>query len=220
MITKKTRNTPARDLLVAACFLSVATLLLTGTSAQAEDMDFDWHGQSLFQSYNTVPENYMTADSGDRNLNSYYALRQYPGSPPRIPHPVEPSFADEPTDCLSCHAKGGFSPVHGKYIPVTPHPEQEMCNQCHVPLPVKDEKFVENDWQSISPPRLGRSALGGSPPPIPHSLQLRENCITCHTGPGAVVEIRVEHSSRGNCRQCHVPLVSTEPVKIFTRNSQ
>ena len=219
MKTEKTRNSPARDLLVAACFLSAATVLLSGPSVQAYEMDFDWQGQGIFQSYNIIPDNYMSADSGDRNLSSYYDLRQYPGSPPRIPHSVETSFSDEVQDCLSCHAKGGFSPVHGKFIPVTPHPEKELCNQCHVPLPAKEEKFVENDWQSIEPPRLGRSALGGSPPPVPHSLQFRENCIPCHTGPGAVVEIRVEHSARGNCRQCHVPMVSTEPVKKFTRNS-
>lgn len=219
MKTEKTRNSPARYLLMAACFLCAATVLLSGPAVWADEMDFDWQGQAIFQSYNIIPDNYMAADSGDRNLNSYYDLRQYPGSPPRIPHPVETSFSDETQDCLSCHVKGGFSPVHGKFIPVTPHPDKELCNQCHVPLPTDEERFVENDWQSIEPPRLGRSALGGSPPPVPHALQLRENCIACHTGPGAVVEIRVEHSSRGNCRQCHVPLVSTEPVKEFTRNS-
>lgn len=217
MISEKTRNTSAGNLLVAACFLGAAILLLTSSMTPAADMDFDWRGQSIYRSYDAVPETYIAADSGDRNLRSYYELRQYPGSPPRIPHPVEPSFSDEQRDCLSCHEKGGFSPVHGKFIPVTPHPEMEMCNQCHVPLPKKEETFVEHDWQSINPPRLGNSAIGNSPPTIPHPLQLRENCITCHTGPGAVVEIRVAHSARGNCRQCHVPLVSTEPVKEFTR---
>lgn len=219
MIPGKTHTAPARDLLVAACSLGLAILMLTSSMAKATDMDFDWQGQKIFKSYDVVPDTYMAADSGDRNLRSYYDLRQYPGSPPRIPHPVEPSFADEQPDCLSCHEKGGFSPIHGKFIPVTPHPEMEMCNQCHVPLPEKEETFVEHDWKSIYPPRLGRSALGGSPPTIPHTLQLRENCISCHTGPGAVVEIRVEHSARGNCRQCHVPLVSTEPVKEFTRTT-
>jgi cytochrome c-type protein NapB len=220
MKIKKTRNTPAHPMLAAACFLGAGMLLLSCSAAEAIDMDFDWQGQAIFKSYDLTPDNYMAGDSGDRNLNSYYALRQYPGSPPRIPHNVEPSFADEQQDCLSCHAKGGFSPADNGFIPVTPHPEKEMCNQCHVPLPEQEKYFVLHDWKSINPPRLGRSALGGSPPTIPHTLQLRENCITCHTGPGAVVEIRVEHSARGNCRQCHVPLVSTEPVKEFTRTSR
>lgn len=215
-------RTPTRTtlpLLISASIASV-TALATLPAAFAEEMDFDWNGRAIFLSYDQVPDTYMAADSGDRTLNRYYELRQYPGSPPRIPHPVESQFADQPTNCISCHEKGGYSPVYGKYIPVTPHPDQEMCAQCHVPLPENESFFVGHDWQSINPPKLGRSALGGSPPPIPHSLHLRENCIPCHTGPGSVIEIRVEHASRGNCRQCHVPLVNTEPVKEFTRISR
>ncbi|MBC8316455.1 MAG: hypothetical protein H8E41_01020, partial [Desulfobulbaceae bacterium] len=81
-----------------------------------------------------------------------------------------------------------------------------------------EELFEETDRQSINPPSLGNSEMGGSPPPIPHSLQLREDCIACHTGNAAVAEIGVEHASRGNCRQCHVPMIATEPRKEFTRN--
>jgi cytochrome c-type protein NapB len=65
--------------------------------------------------------------------------------------------------------------------------------------------WVENLWLSRPPPKLGRAYLPGSPPPIAHSLQMRENCIACHVGPGAVEGIRTTHASRGNCRQCHVP---------------
>ncbi|RLB88764.1 MAG: hypothetical protein DRH26_12955, partial [Deltaproteobacteria bacterium] len=70
-------------------------------------------------------------------------------------------------------------------------------------------------WVSVQVPKLGRSALPGSPPPIVHSLQMRENCIACHVGPGTVVPIRVEHPMRGNCRQCHLP---EETKVLFTRN--
>ncbi len=199
--------------------LAAAVLLFSALPGWSAELNFDSQGQTIFRTYDATPEVYMAADSGDRNLVSYYELRQYPGSPPVIPHPVEPSFSDTAPDCLSCHYKGGFSPVHGQFIPVTPHPEKESCRQCHVPKPTVQEagQFVEHDWFSVAPPRLGGSAMGGSPPVIPHSLQLRENCISCHTGPGAVVEIRVEHSARGNCRQCHVPVVQTEPVKFFSR---
>lgn len=219
MNTEKTFTAYTLSCVAAACFLGAGILLSAAADTHATDMDFDSKGQEIFKSYDNTPDSYMTADSGDRNLNSYYELRQYPGSPPRIPHSVEPSFGDIDQNCLSCHEKGGFSPVDQKFIPLTPHPDKTACYQCHVPLPETEKPFVEHDWESIQPPRLGRSALGGSPPTIPHSLQLRENCIACHTGPGAVVEIRVEHSARGNCRQCHVPQVSTEPVKIFTRTS-
>jgi cytochrome c-type protein NapB len=207
-----------RSFFALFCFVAVITgpfLSLTW----AQDKAFDSGGEAIFKSYDNTTQTYMSADSGDRNLVNYYKLRQYPGSPPRIPHHVEPSFSKDAVSCLSCHESGGFSSEHNAFIPITPHPEKELCYQCHVPARGEDKNFVENDWVSITPPRLGRSQLPGSPPPIPHSLQMRENCISCHTGPGAVVEIRVEHSSRGNCRQCHVPMVQTEPVKEFTRGS-
>jgi cytochrome c-type protein NapB len=203
---------------VAALCLLGAHLFVGSTafSAQVDLRDFDHQGKKVFAAYDATPEMYMSADSGDRNLAGFYDLRQYPGSPPRIPHEVDLTFSGNETDCLSCHAKGGYSQEFGKFVPVTPHPENTLCYQCHVQV-VTEELFVETEWKSIRPPLLGRSFLSSSPPPIPHSLQLRENCISCHTGPGAVVEIRVEHSARGNCRQCHVPAVQTAPVKEFER---
>lgn len=203
---------------IATC-CSLGLLWLLGAAVfavSAERGDFDHQGDKLYRSYASTPEIYMAADSGDRNLAKFYSLRQYPGSPPRIPHIVDLTFSGNETDCLSCHAKGGYAQEFGAFIPVTPHPENTLCYQCHVQVQT-EERFVDSDWQSISPPRLGQSFLAGSPPPIPHQLQLRENCISCHTGPGAVVEIRVEHSARGNCRQCHVPALQTEPIKEFVR---
>jgi cytochrome c-type protein NapB len=205
--------------IAAFCFWGILVLTCSVVySESADSLDFDSQGQKLFRSYEVTPEMYMAADSGDRNLANFYSLRQYPGSPPRIPHEVDLTFSGNETDCLSCHAKGGYSQEFGKFIPVTPHPENTLCYQCHAQ--VQTEKlFVETEWESIIPPRLGRSFLSSSPPPIPHHLQLRENCIACHTGPGAVIEIRVEHSARGNCRQCHVPAVQSEPLKEFDRKS-
>lgn len=200
---------------------SICSIGLVGLQDTAAGSDrpqiFDHDGSTIFNRYSETSTTYMSAGSGDRNLVSYYDRRQYPGSPPFIPHSVETPFSNEPPDCLSCHDQGGFSPEHNKFIPVTPHPDKEACYQCHVPVRTTD-LFKESEWLSIDPPALGRSALGGSPPPVPHSLQMREDCIACHTGPGSVVEIRVEHSARGNCRQCHVPVIRTEPLLIFQRN--
>ena len=202
--------------LLALSFLGL--LLVTGREARSVDNldNFDDQGKKLYEAGEATPEIYLSADSGDRNLASFYELRQYPGSPPRIPHKVDLSFSGNETDCLSCHAKGGYSPEFGKFVPVTPHPENSLCYQCHVPL-TEEKPFVATSWQSIEPPRLGRSFLSSSPPTVPHSLQLRENCIACHTGPGAVAEIRVAHASRGNCRQCHVPAVQTDELREFQR---
>ena len=179
-------------------------------------MDYDNQGTKIFSAQKDTPEASLTAGSSDRNLMSFYALRQFPGSPPTIPHVVDSSFSGNETDCLSCHGKGGYSSEFGKFAPVTPHPENVLCYQCHAQVDT-EELFVQTDWQSIRPPRLGQSSLAGSPPPVPHSLQLRENCIACHTGPGAVTEIRVEHAVRGDCRQCHATVVQTKPLLQFNR---
>ena len=78
--------------------------------------------------------------------------------------------------------------------------------------------LAQAELDEDAPPRLGQSFLSNSPPAIPHSLQLRENCIACHTGPGAVVEIRVDHAARGDCRQCHAAVLQSKPLTPFERN--
>jgi cytochrome c-type protein NapB len=202
---------------VAIC-VYLACWMLPAMAAPDIPQDFDAGGEKIYNRYNDTPLQAMTGTDGIRNLNSFYELRQYPGSPPRIPHDVPLSLVEDNTDCLACHGRGGYDTEKNAFVPVAPHPEYESCFQCHVPR--RTEKlFVETNWQSINPPKLGKSQMGGSPPPIPHSLQLREDCIACHAGPAAVAEIRVEHASRGNCRQCHVPMIATEPVTEFQRNN-
>ena len=172
-------------------------------AAETQNMDFDESGKTIFVNYDQISEDYLEGTSTARTLDEYYALRQYPGSPPLIPHEVqEPDLA--PVECLTCHARGGWTEELKKNTPITPHPEQEACQQCHITA--TDAKlFVEIEWMSVAPPRLGRTSLPGAPPPVPHDLQMRGNCVACHVGPGTVAAIRVEHPSRGNCRQCHVP---------------
>lgn len=166
--------------------------------------DFDQNGAAIFRNYDRITAAYLKGTSTSRTLDEYYSRRQYPGSPPFIPHKVEPNDETSLT-CLTCHADGGWSQVLKLNTPITPHPDQTDCRQCHVVLTGEKQLFVENGWQSVSPPRLGRSYLPGAPPPIPHDLQYRGDCIACHVGPGTIAAIRVEHPMRGNCRQCHVP---------------
>lgn len=135
---------------------------------------------------------------GRRTLQEYYSRREYPGAPPIIPHPT-----DESATCMSCHAKGGYVKKYESFAPPTPHPELEACRQCHVPR-TTDDKRVDNVWKSVRPPRMGRSALPGAPPPIPHSTFMRRDCLTCHAGPSAVDAIRTDHPERSYCTQCHV----------------
>ena len=175
------------------------------------DLDFDQNGRAVFENYDRLARDFMEGHASERTLDEYYSLRQYPGSPPIIPHKVVEADGAE-LKCLSCHADGGWTAEMKRNTPVTPHPEQESCRQCHVPQ--NDVKlFAGSDWMSVSPPRLGRSYLPGAPPPIPHDLQMRGNCIACHVGAGTVSTIRVEHPMRGNCRQCHVPDAIIPPFK-------
>ncbi len=138
-----------------------------------------------------------------RTLAEFYKRRAYPGAPPFIPHPVSKDgvIADS---CLTCHENGGYVQSYNAYAPLSPHPEKENCRQCHVPL-VEEKLFVKSDWEHPKPPMRKVTALAGSPPRMPHGLQLRENCLSCHGGPAAVEEIRVSHPERENCMQCHIP---------------
>jgi len=210
---ERIRARVASSCALVCLFLGVSSVSLL--AAPGIPRDFDAKGEKIFQRYDETPLAAITGTDGKRTLQTFYARRQYPGSPPTIPHEVPTAFSGDMSKCLSCHERGGYDASLDAFAPVTPHPENENCFQCH--LPVRTEKlFVESEWLSIEPPKLGRSMLGGSPPPLPHSLQFREDCIACHAGPGAVAEIRVEHGSRGNCRQCHVAQITSS---TFERNN-
>ncbi len=140
----------------------------------------------------------------ERTLSAYYERRAYPGAPPTVPHPVDPE-TNRTQACNVCHAKGGFTPKFNAYVPVTPHPELGNCLQCHVQGAVPAASFVRDEWLSVRPPALQRPALPGGPPPMPHGLQLRQRCLSCHAGPAAVAAVRTSHPERVNCQQCHVP---------------
>lgn len=161
-----------------------------------------------------------------RTLATYRSLRAYPGAPPRIPHGLTPREF-QAGGCNTCHERGGFSPRFEAYVPVTPHPEMRPCLQCHVgdaklmaiPLPNTDPnarcrqchapdatRWTDStlNWKPMAWPRVTRTTRGRDPPPIPHALELRGNCLACHAAPAAVEEIRTAHPERADCRQCHV----------------
>ena len=54
-------------------------------------------------------------------------------------------------------------------------------------------------WQRSGP---GTRALAGSPPTIPHTTWLREDCESCH-GLIARPGLRTTHPWLTNCVQCH-----------------
>ena len=156
-----------------------------------------------------------------RTLDDYYESRAYPGAPPIVPHSLLGINTIGGKSCLQCHENGGYVAQFEAYAPITPHPELVNCLQCHVPQQTK-ANFVGTNWEKFPHSKIKNSALEGSPPVIPHDLQMRENCLSCHAGPSAPKEILVTHPMRINCRQCHVPVKNVDLIKldsalVFTR---
>jgi len=174
-----------------------------------------------------------------RTLKTFRYLRAYPGAPPRIPHELTPEEFRTGA-CNTCHERGGYSRRFAAYVPVTPHPGNGPCLQCHVgadelmavSLVSRDsnrrchqchgaggspraDAGTSLDWRPAAWPHLASRAPARTPPPIPHDLQSRGNCLACHAGPAAVAEIRTTHPERADCRQCHV---APDPdAGVFTR---
>lgn len=139
-----------------------------------------------------------------RTLKTYYNNRAFHGAPPSIPHPTKEDGTIGGKRCLQCHQNGGFVPKFNAYTPVTPHPEMINCRQCHVSQSTIPP-YKQTAFRKGTIPKAGEnSVLEGSPPVIPHQIQMRESCLSCHAGPSAPKEIRVSHPERINCRQCHV----------------
>lgn len=165
-------------------------------------------------------------DAHPRSLATYRSLRAYAGAPPRIPHGLTPGEF-QTGGCKTCHERGGFSQRFGAYVPLTPHPEMGACLQCHVgdaelmaiPLPGLDPsarcrqchapgatrwRDSSVNWTPLAWPSVTQPTRGRNPPPIPHTLEMRGNCLSCHAAPAGVAEIRTTHPDRANCRQCHL----------------
>lgn len=150
----------------------------------------------------TNPPHFIDHQVKKRTLKSFYSLRAYSGAPPMIPHELLGEHSLTGDSCLGCHRNGGYTPKFKAYAPVVPHPEKLNCRQCHNPMNDKN-LFKKTTWVK-NPGERGFAHLPGSPLVIPHSVQMRENCLSCHSGPAAVVEIRTTHPERINCMQCHV----------------
>lgn len=151
-----------------------------------------------------------------RIYDHYYDNRAYHGAPPTIPHEVKNDGIIGENKCLQCHQNGGYVAQFDAYAPVTPHPEMVSCRQCHVPANT-DQLFKPSDWEYPGTATLQNKALSSSPPVIPHKIAMRENCLSCHTGPSAVKELRVSHPERSNCLQCHAKGEKKDLLKEWTR---
>jgi hypothetical protein len=109
--------------------------------------------------------------------------------PPTIPHDVSGALSRS-QECGVCHVPGGVAPA--------PHAERRNCMQCHV------ASSGETTWERGSVAAATPVAPVGSPPPIPHALEGRDNCLMCHGASAPMEAIRTSHPERESCQQCHV----------------
>jgi len=139
-----------------------------------------------------------------RSIEVRAAGRAYDGAPPVIPHAL-------PGACTTCHDDDGSEIAGIGVAPASPHGALgaaglfQRCRQCHVAAETS-AVMVSSAFTGLPQGAWkGGRATPGAPPTIPHTLQLRENCLSCHAGPASRVEIRTTHPERPRCRQCHVP---------------
>lgn len=143
---------------------------------------------------------------GDKSeaLAKRQARRAFNGAPPTIPHQVDVVSTQA---CTACHGVNGQSLRIGNQVitPAMPHQLLTNCTQCHVPqsdLKDDEQHWLANDFEGLATPMQGDRAYPGAPPTIPHSVWMRDTCLSCH-GPNGQSALRSGHVWRANCLQCH-----------------
>ncbi len=130
--------------------------------------------------------------------------------PPFIPHPLE--GRDE---CLACHETG----VDGAPQVPDDHADRtnDMCPVCHQPA-VVTEVVQRGAPSTASPTAEAATPTATGPPPVPHTLKGRENCLECHVSPevtptpvGGPPAIPHPLIGREHCLACHQEGVGGAP---------
>jgi cytochrome b subunit of formate dehydrogenase len=108
-----------------------------------------------------------------------------PSGAPALPHTVEGREA-----CGACHGATGLRPMP------TDHAGRgdDSCLMCHaVPPPLASDAGT-----------AAEAGVPGGPPAIPHTLEGRAECGSCH-GPGGLKPMPADHEGRGDdtCAGCH-----------------
>jgi len=137
--------------------------------------------------------------SNRRTLAVYYNRRASEGAPPVMPHQ---NFDPEDMDgrsCLGCHRDGGYVTSLKAFAPITPHPDMGACSSCHVP----QTEQKSSNFAAAPHPVLKGDSVKDTPPNIPHSLEMRSNCLACHASSATPAAIRCTHPDRGECTMCH-----------------
>ena len=136
--------------------------------------------------------------------------RAFDGAPPVIPHKVEQQSA---ASCLVCHGQG--MKLGDRIATKISHAHFSSCTQCHVEStssgPFDTGAEIPNSFSGLSRSGPGIRAFEGSPPTIPHSTWLRDDCMSCH-GTIARQGLRTTHPWFTNCTQCHAPSAALDQL--------
>ena len=146
------------------------------------------------------------AYGGDKTqaLAKRASRRAFDGAPPTIPHQVDHLSTQA---CTVCHGANGQSLRIGSQVVASPmpHPLMTNCTQCHVPqqqIQEDEQQWLRNSFVGKPSAKQGERAFTGAPPIIPHSVWMRQDCLSCH-GPNGQSSMRSGHVWRTNCLQCH-----------------
>lgn len=124
-----------------------------------------------------------------------------------MPHPIA---QDSAASCLQCHRQS--TRISDVIAPAISHPEYTSCTQCHVSgkglgsrwNTAEFDLHTGNRFSGDHEKKIAEQAYPDSPLTIPHTLHMRQNCISCH-GELGTSPIRTSHPERQSCSQCHVP---------------
>ena len=137
-----------------------------------------------------------------QSLTERATRRAYNGAPPIIPHAVEKT---NDAACYACHGQG--IRIEQRIARKMSHAFLANCTQCHASPPAKPfesiDSNVENRFVGAAAPLAGSRAYPGAPPVIPHSVWMRNECLSCHGGKVGWSGMQSSHPWRSACVQCH-----------------
>ncbi len=162
---------------------------------------------SLRSTPSEAPQPYPLSVSEEQLRAKRNSLRAYDGAPPIVPHPIA---QDSAASCLQCHRQS--TRISDVIAPAISHPEYTSCTQCHVSgkglgsrwNTAEFDLHTGNRFSGDHEKKIAEQAYPDSPLTIPHTLHMRQNCISCH-GELGTSPIRTSHPERQSCSQCHVP---------------
>lgn len=148
-----------------------------------------------------------TDDDPEQRRTRRAALRAYDGAPPVIPHSIDQHSA---ASCMQCHTEA--TRIGDRVAPAISHPVYTSCTQCHVAdkglgsgWSLADiDLHTGNRFSGTFAEARGERASPEAPPTIPHTIHMRQSCMSCH-GQHGTSPLRTTHPERQSCMQCHVP---------------